>query len=134
MRAIIRNIVFHSAALFALTQFLSGVKVTGGFVSFLFGGAVLSVMLIVVKPILNLISLPLNILTLGLFSFFSNIIILLLLTMFVPQIKIEPFTFQGFSYAGFIIPNFQFNQITAFLVSGFALSAIITFLTWLIRK
>ena len=134
MRAIIRNIVFHSVSLFALTQFLSGVKITGGFVTFLFAGAVLSVMLIVVKPILNIISLPLNILTLGFFSFFSNIIILLLLTMFVPQIKIEPFTFQGFTYAGFIIPSFNFNQITAFLVSGFALSAIITFLTWLIRK
>ncbi|MEK7558936.1 MAG: phage holin family protein [Patescibacteria group bacterium] len=134
MRAIIRNIVFHSVSLFALTQFLSGFKITGGFATFLFAGAVLSVMLMVVKPILNIISLPLNILTLGLFSFFSNIIIFLLLTMFVPQISIVPFTFQGFSYSGFMIPSFHFNQITAFIVSGFALSAIITFLTWLIRK
>ena len=134
MRAIIRNIVFHAVSLFILAQFFSGVKITGGFLTFLFGGAVLSIMLIVVKPILNIISLPLNILTLGLFSFFSNIIILLLLTMFVPQIKIEPFLFHGFSYAGFIIPSFHFNQIEAFVVSGFALSAIITFLTWLIRK
>lgn len=134
MRAILRNIVFYSFSLYALTQIASGVKISGGFLIFLFAGFVLSVLFLIVKPVLNIISLPLNIVTLGLFSFFGNVIILFLLTMFVPQIKIEAFTFQGFSYAGFIIPSFHFNQISAFFVSGFALSAIITFLTWLIRK
>jgi len=134
MKAILRNVVFYSFSLFALSQVLAGVKISGGIPTFLSGGTVLSVMFVIVKPILNIISLPLNILTLGLFSFLSNIILLLLLTMFVPDIKIVPFVFPGFSYAGFIIPRFEFNQITAFLVSGLMLSAIITFLTWLIRK
>ena len=134
MKSIIRNIVFYSLALFALTQLLSGVKVTGGISTFIIGGAVLSVMFIVVKPILNIISIPLNIVTLGLFSFFSNVLILLLLTMFVPQIRITAFVFAGFSYAGFILPKTSLNLISAFVVSGLVLSAIITFLTWLIRK
>ncbi len=134
MKTILRNIVFYSFSLFALSQILSGVKISGGIPTFILGGTVLSIMFIIVKPVLNLISLPLNILTLGLFSFLSNVILLLLLTMFVPQIQVVSFIFPGFSYAGFIIPRFEFNQIMAFAVSGFTLSAIITFLTWLIRK
>lgn len=134
MRAILRNIVFYSFSLFALSQLLDGVKITGGIPTFVLGGAVLSVMFIIVKPVLSIISLPLNILTFGLFSFLSNILILLALTIFVPEIKIVPFVFQGFTYSGFIIPKFEFNQITAYAVTGFSLSAIITFLTWLIRK
>lgn len=134
MRALIRNLVFYSVALFALTQIISGVIVDGGVLTYILGGAVLSIMFIVVKPVLNIISIPLNIITLGLFSFFSNVLILFLLTMLVPQIKISAFTFPGFSYAGFVIPKTDFNLIMAYVVSGFVLSAIITFLTWLIRK
>jgi putative membrane protein len=134
MKAIIRNIVFYSFALYALSQILEGVKISGGVPTYLLGGAVLSILFIIVKPVLNIISIPLNILTFGLFSFLGNILILYLLTMFVPEIKITPFIFKGFSYAGFLIPKYEFNQITAFIVAGFSLSAIITFLTWLIRK
>lgn len=134
MKTIIRNILIYSFALFILSQIFSGVKITGGISTFLLGGAVLSIMFIVVKPILNIIALPLNILTLGLFSFVSNIIILFLLTQFVTNIKITAFTIHGVSYSGFIIPRTDLNQIMAFVVSGLALSGIITVLTWLIKK
>ncbi len=134
MKAVIRSIVFYSFSLLALTQTLSGVKITGGAETYVLGGIALSVIFLLIKPILNILTLPLNIVTLGTFSFFTNVIILYLLTMFVPKIKISAFVFQGFSYAGFMIPKTEINQLFAFIVSGFALSAIITFLTWLIRK
>ena len=134
MRAVIRSIVFYSFSLFALTQTLSGVKITGGVETYLLGGAALSIMFLLIKPILNILTLPLNIVTLGTFSFFTNVIILYLLTIFVPKIKVFPFIFQGFSYSGFMIPRTDVNQLFAFIVSGLALSAIITFLTWLIKK
>ncbi|OGH23717.1 MAG: hypothetical protein A2958_03080 [Candidatus Levybacteria bacterium RIFCSPLOWO2_01_FULL_38_13] len=134
MRTIIRNIVFYSFSLFALTQIISGVKITGGIETFVLGGAVLSIMFLIIKPVLDLIALPFNLLTLGTFSFLSNTVILYLLTLFVPEIKVTSFLFKGFSYSGFIIPRTEVNQVFALIVSGLTLSAIITFLTWLIRK
>jgi len=134
MRAVIRNIVFYSFSLFALTQILSGVKITGGVETYLLGGVALSLMFLLIKPILNILTLPFNIVTLGTFSFFTNVIILYLLTLFVPKIKVSSFIFQGISYSGFTIPRTDVNQILAFIVSGLALSAIITFLSWLIKK
>ncbi len=134
MRTVIRNIVFYSFSLFALTLVFPGVKIAGGLETYLLGGFALSIIFLLIKPVLNILTLPLNLVTLGAFSFFTNVIILYLLTLFVPKIKITLFVFQGFSYAGFTIPRTDVNQFFAFIVSGFALSAIITFLTWLIKK
>jgi len=134
MKTVIRNIVFYSFSLFALTQTLSGVKISGGVETYFLGGIALSLIFLLIKPILNILTLPLNIVTLGTFSFFTNVIILYLLTIFVPKIKVSSFIFQGISYAGFTIPRTDVNQLLAFIVSGLALSAIITFLTWLIKK
>ena len=134
MKTVIRNIVFYSFSLFALTQALPGVKITGGVETYFLGGIALSLIFLLIKPILSILTLPLNIVTLGTFSFFTNVIILYLLTIFVPKIKVSSFVFQGISYAGFAIPRTDVNQLLAFIVSGLALSAIITFLSWLIKK
>ena len=134
MRTILRAVLFYSFSLFFLTLVFPGVKITGGFETYLLGGVALSIIFLLIKPILNILTLPLNLVTLGAFSFFTNVIILYLLPLFVPKIKITSFVFQGFSYGGFIISKTYVNQIFAFIVCGLALSAIITFLSWLIKK
>ncbi|MBI2031084.1 MAG: phage holin family protein [Candidatus Levybacteria bacterium] len=134
MKSILRNIIFYASALFVLTQILEGVKISGGFFTFILGGAVLSLIFLIIKPVLNLIALPLNIATLGLFSFFSNVIMLYILTVLVPEIKINAFEFQGYSFAGFIIPNVALNSFMAYVATAFSLSIIVSFLTWLVKK
>lgn len=134
MRTVLRTILFYSFSLFGLTLVFPGVKITGGIETYFLGGVALSIIFLLIKPILNILTLPLNLITLGMFSFFTNVIILYLLTLFVPKIKITSFVFAGFSYSGFIITKTYVNQIFAFIVCGLVLSAIITFLTWLIKK
>ena len=91
-------------------------------------------MFVIIKPILSIITLPLNIVTLGTFSFLINAIILYLLTILVSGISIRAFVFKGFSFAGFVIPNVTLNTLFAFIVSSLFLSIIVGFLTWLIKK
>ncbi|MGA2911418.1 MAG: phage holin family protein [Candidatus Levyibacteriota bacterium] len=134
MKGFIRNVLFNAFSIFLLTQIVGGVKVTGGLPTYLFGGIALTILLVFLKPILNILSLPLNIITLGLFSFVTNIIIFYLLTVIVPGINIIAFTFPGFSYSGFVIPSFYFNVIFAFLLVAFLQSLIVSFLTWLVKK
>lgn len=134
MKAIARNISIYSFSLFLLTQVLSGVKVSGGVATYIIGGAALSIMFVIIKPILSIITLPLNIVTLGTFSFLINAIILYLLTVLVSGISISPFVFKGFSLAGFVVPSVTLNTFFAFVVVSFFLSIIVGFLTWLIKK
>lgn len=134
MKSIIRNIAFYSFALFAVSQILVGVKVSGGFWGYILGGIVLTLLFLVIKPILSIITLPLKIITLGAFSYLINVIILYLLTIFITSITITAFTFNGFSFAGFVVPNISLNNFFAFVVSSVLLSVIIGGLKWITEK
>lgn len=134
MKAKLTNILFYSFGLFILTLVLPGVKITGGIPTFIIGGIVLSLMFLIIKPVLNIITLPLNFITLGSFSFFINVIILYLLTVFVPSISINPFTFNGLKFAGFIVPKIFVNTFFVFILASLVLSSVFTFLTWLTKK
>lgn len=120
--------------LFVTAQALEGVRVNGGLVTYIIGGIVLSVLFLLIKPILSIITLPLNIITLGLFSFLTNAIILYLLTILIPNISISAFKFSGFSFWGFVIPQFSINNFFAFVTASILLSIIVGFLKWLIKK
>ena len=134
MKGLIRNTVINGISLAVLNQVIPGVTVLGGFKTFVIAGFILSLLLLIIKPILNILSLPLNMVTLGLFSFFTNSIILYLLTVFVTDISVSKFTFNGFTFAGFIVPVMNFNTFYAFILTAATLSIIIAFFDWLIKK
>ena len=134
MKSIARFIVYYSVALFLTSQIISGLKISGGLTTYLIGGITLSVLFLIVKPILSVVTLPLNIVTLGLFSFVINAIILYLLTIFVTSISITAFTFPGLAIAGFIVPKLYVNNFFAFIVVSALLSFIVGLLKWLTKK
>jgi putative membrane protein len=70
---------------------IPGVTVLG-FVPAFFAAVLLGFMSAVVKPILGVVTLPLTILTLGLFSFVVNALLILLVAYLVP----------GFDVSGFV--------------------------------
>lgn len=134
MKSIIRRFVFYSVALFLTSQIISGLKISGGFTTYLLGGIVLSILFLIVKPVLSLVTLPLNIITLGLFSFVINAILLYLLTIFVTNISLTAFIFNGITFAGFIVPKFSVNGFFAFIVGSIIVSFILGALRWLTEK
>jgi len=134
VRSIVRNIAFYSFALFLTSQVLTGVKIFGGFWTYILGGFVLTLLFFILKPIISIITLPLNIVTLGAFSFLTNAIIIYVLTIFVANISVTAFTFSGFTFAGFVIPKIYLNNFFAFLVASIMLSAIIGGLKWITEK
>lgn len=134
MKGILRNIVFYSVALFLTSQVITGLAIKGGPAAYVIGGIVLSILFLIVKPILKIITLPLSIITLGIFSFLINAIILYLLTIIVSNISVTAFVFNGSSFAGFIIPQFYVNNFFAFVIASIFLSFIVGALKWLIKK
>ncbi len=134
MKGLLRNTLYNAFAIFFISQVLPGVKVYGGLPTFILGGLALTLLLMLLKPALNILALPLNLVTLGMFSFVVNIIIFYLLTVFVVGITISSFTFPGVNYAGFVIPQIYINTLFAFIFVAFLQSAIVSFLSWLMQK
>ena len=91
--SILINWIVSALAILAAAYLLPGVHVTS-FVAALFAAVVLGIINAVLKPVLLILTLPINILTLGLFTFVINAAVILLAANLVPG-----FTVDGFWWA-----------------------------------
>lgn len=121
----------NAAALWLVSQAITGLQITGGWQSYLAAGIALWLIHLIIKPVLSLISLPLMIATMGFFSVLLNALLLYLLTLIVTQVRIVSYTFAGIEYNGFRIPELAFNGFFTTLLSAFAIALVIGFIDWL---
>src|SRR3989339_363125 len=89
MRLILRWLI-NAGALMAIAYYLPGIAVSG-FYSALIAALVLGLVNALIRPILLILTLPINILTLGLFTFVLNA----LMVWFVSTL-VKGFTVEGF--------------------------------------
>ena len=90
------RLLINAGALWAATTLVPGISFTGDLGRFLFVALVFGLLNALVRPILLLLSLPLLILTLGLFTFVLNAVILMLLGALSSGLGL------GFNVAGFV--------------------------------
>ncbi|HEY4517410.1 MAG TPA: phage holin family protein [Candidatus Paceibacterota bacterium] len=88
---IILKLFITAAALIAIANYVPGISVSGWYPAII-AAIILAVVNVTLKPILLILTLPLTILTLGLFSFVVNAALFWFVSSFV----------QGFSVAGFL--------------------------------
>jgi putative membrane protein len=111
------KIILHwlilSVAVFATTYIISGITVTPIYVA-LIVGACLSLFNMIIKPIINILTLPLNIITLGLFSLVINGALFWYLGTLVKGFHVETFyaAFMGALLVSII--NWVLNKVFHF--------------------
>lgn len=133
MKTIARAIFIYTLSLHLLTYIIPGIQIKGGLFTLIIGGIALSLMFLIIKPILNFITLPVNIITLGLFSIFTNVFIIYILTVFISGISIIPFTYPKAEIFGFGTPLITLNTFFAYIFTAFMLSLIDSFFSWLVK-
>lgn len=82
-------------------------------------------------PILKILFLPLNLLTLGFFAWVTNVLALYALTTIVSDFQLAPYTFPGYSYNGFNLPPYDLSPFLVAVVVSFLIGVITHFLQWL---
>jgi putative membrane protein len=80
-----------TAAILLASSFFPGVHVASVPTAFL-AAAILGILNTFLRPVLLLLTLPLTVLTLGIFAFVLNALLLLLVAYFVPGLEIESFS------------------------------------------
>lgn len=88
----------------------------------------------IVKPIIKLLLLPINLITLNLFSWVVSLITLFLLQALVGGIQISPYPFPGFSAQGFVLPAVYLSLFPSYIITSCLLNFLHSFVLWLIRK
>jgi putative membrane protein len=89
LKGIIKFLI-NGFAVYATAYLLTGVSVTN-FTSALIVALVLAVLNMLVKPLLIILSLPITILTLGLFTFVIDAIIVLFASTLIPDFTVNTF-------------------------------------------
>ena len=89
----LRSFVFNLVALWMAVEIIGGVAYDGGYRTLLLAAVALTLVNLFVKPLIKLLFLPVNLLTMGAFRWVINVIALYLVTMVVPQFKIIGFAF-----------------------------------------
>lgn len=113
---------------------MPGLTYTGGIKSLLLGALVFMMINFILVPLLRILFLPLNLLTLGLFAWLINVLALYALTTIVSAFVLMPFHFAGANIAGLVLPEMELTTFWVAVVASFMISMITNFLQWLVIK
>lgn len=133
MKRVIRAFAIYALILWFLATYIGGVEFGNDAKTLLFGALALTLAELFLKPIINLLLLPFNLVTLGVFRWVSNGLMLYIATLLVPGFLLVPFTYPGFSSNLFIIPSIQLGLVGGYIFLSFILSIIASFVFWLVH-
>ena len=108
---ILLSIVFNAVALYATAMVVPGITFHGSVVSLLVAGAIFGLFNLTVRPLALLLSLPLLIVTLGLFYFVLNGILLWVASFFLPGYNVAGVVAGILGSLVFAIVNWALNAL-----------------------
>jgi putative membrane protein len=115
LRALVRLVIL--ALIIGLTaEIISGIHVTGGFFTWLWLAVLFSLVNLIVGPILRILSIPLIVLTLGLFLLVVNAALLGLTALLSSHLQID--NFWSAVLGGFLIAFFSWIAELILPLSG----------------
>lgn len=118
---LLKPIIASGLTLFLLAYFLPTISYMN-WTALILAAVVLTLLNRIVRPILKILFLPINIVTLGLFSVVLNVGLLWLVTYLVPGFHIEAMTVLGVS----------FNEFFSLLIVSILISLFQSFLSFLL--
>jgi|SRR3989344_1914517 len=133
MKSILRYLLVNTTALWITSETIRGISYSGGLKTLVFGGFIFALINILLVPLLKILFLPLNLLTLGLFSWLINVMAFYVLTNLVPQFRITSYQFPGLVNQGFIIPPVDLSIFWVAVIGSLMIGFITHFLHWLMH-
>ncbi|HOX95932.1 MAG TPA: phage holin family protein [Candidatus Woesebacteria bacterium] len=134
MKTLLRNTLINVLVFYVVSACYSGFSIYHDLKTLLTAAIIWMILNKIVKPIIKLLLLPINLITLNLFSWAVSLITLFLLPVLVSGITISPYWFPGISYQGFTIPSFHLSLFWSYVVTSSLLNIFHNSIVWLIKK
>lgn len=133
MRRILKYFLVCASSLYIVSETTVGLEFAKGAETFLLASAALTVASILAKPVINLLLLPINLITFGLFRWLSYGVILYLVTLVVDGFKVNGFQFAGFTSTWFDIPPVNFEGLLAYIAYALYLALLTSVFHWILK-
>ena len=134
MKTFLRHIFVNLVVLYVCTLVYPGFSITQNPKTFFTAALIWLLLNKVVKPIIKLLLLPINLITLNLFTWLINVATLFLLQLFADGIQVNSFNFPGYTQNGFALPPVYISLFFSYLLTAILLNTLHLFILWLIRK
>lgn len=131
MKQILKIFLTHLAGIYILSQIISGVTFKNGLNGLIIASIILILILKVVKPIINLIMLPINLLTLNLSAWLVDIVLIFIWMVITPGVSLSSWNFPGISTGVISLKAMSFVSWQVIILSGILLTLILKFLKWI---
>ncbi len=133
MRTLTKHFLIDTISLYLISRTVSGMVFENGTSTLLLTGVVLMLATLIVRPVINLLLLPINLITFGLFKWVTYAIVLYLVTLIVPGFKLLDFVFKGFGSYWFSIPAVSLSGTLAFVAFSFLISFVSSLIYWIFK-
>ncbi|MFH1601850.1 MAG: phage holin family protein [Candidatus Shapirobacteria bacterium] len=134
MKKIIREWFIHLIALQAIAWLTGALDFSTGLRAWFLSTLVLTIFSLFLKPLLKLLLLPINLLTLGLLRWVINVAGLILAVYLVEGFQIANFHFAGYSSNGFSISPVNLSLFGTYVLLSFILDLVLIIIRWIIKK
>ncbi len=134
MKGLIRSLFLSGLILYVALLIYPGMSYDGSFKTLLIASTALMLLNKIVKPMIKLLLLPINLITLGLFRWVAHVLTLFILVRIVTGFSISGFYFAGWEWNGFIVPAGQISLFASFVLASMTLSLIEAFLKWVLER
>ncbi len=104
MRAFIVRVLASAIGFYLVASVVSGFHIDPTWSSYATAGVVFTLFNLLVLPVVKLLLLPVNLLTLGLLRWLANVIVLYLFTLTYSGVHITAYQFQGYSSSIVALP------------------------------
>lgn len=128
MKYFIRTWMFHMVAIWIIKELIPAFVVNGSWVNILIAGGILAALMVFVRPIIKILFIPINFLTLGLISWIVNVFVIYLLTLIAPNVSVVAWAYPGWTWQGFIIPATTIPYVGTLIIVTLALTFVTRFL------
>lgn len=134
MKIFLRHILINLLVLYFTDLFYPGFSLPHDFKTLLSASVIWLLLNKIVKPVIKLLLLPINLITLNLFSWVISLLTLFLLQTLVGGISITSYAFLGTNFNGFVIPPLFIGVFLSYVLTSTFLNTLHSFVFWLIRK
>ncbi len=134
MKTVLRSIFINSLVLYLAILVFPGLVFDGTLRTLVVAAVALTLLNKIVKPLIKLLLLPINLLTLGFFGWVAQVATLFILTRLVSGFQIRAFYFPGLNLSGFVAPAFNVSVLAAYVLASITIGLLSSGVRWLLRK
>lgn len=127
MKKIIRSALFNFFAIFFIASWIGGLEYQSDLKVLALASTTLALANVFLKPILKILFLPINVITLGLLGWLVNVVILYIVDVLIVGFQVVPFSINAFG------STFVFSSFLAYIGTSLALGFVTAFISWVIE-